>query len=56
MYQVFRKIKKNYLDRNIGNKMCSFQCCNYRDKPVRQYGRQTGIAKNLDIFWQKLFV
>ena len=36
--------------------MCSFQCCSYHDKPVNQYGRQTAIAKNLDIFWQKRFV
>ena len=25
--------------------MCSFQCCSDRDKSVRQYDRQTGIAK-----------
>ena len=52
----FEKFQKLYLDRNIGNNMCSFQCCSYRDKPVNQYGRQTAIAKNLDIFWQKRFV
>ena len=52
----FEKLKKPYLDRKIGNDMCSFQCCSYHDKPVKQYGRQIGIAKNLDTFWQKLFV
>ena len=34
--------------------MCSFECCSDRDKPVRQYGKQTGKAKSLDTFWQKL--
>ena len=36
--------------------MYSFECCSDRDKPVRQYGRQTGIAKNLDTFLQNRFV
>ena len=35
--------------------MYSFECCSDRDKPARQYDSQTGIAKNLDISWQKLF-
>ena len=52
----FLKFKKSYLDHKIGNEICSFQCCSDCDKPVRQYGRLTGIAKNLDTFWQKLFV
>ena len=51
----FEKFQKLYLDRNIGNKMYSFECCSDRDKPARQYDSQTGIAKNLDISWQKLF-
>ena len=46
----FEKFQKLYLDRNIGNKICSFQCCSDCDKPVRQYGRRTGIAKNVDTF------
>ena len=53
----FQKIKKKpYLDRKLRNDICSWQCSSDRDKRVKQYGRQTGIAKNLDTFWQKLFV
>ena len=33
-----------------------FQSCNGQDKPVRQYGGQTGITKNLATFWQKEFL
>ena len=51
-----KNLKKPYFDSKIGNNMCSFQCCSYHDKPVKQYGRQIGIAKNLDTFLQKLFV
>ncbi len=36
--------------------MCSFQCSSDRDKRVKQYGRLTGRAKNLETFWQKLVV
>ena len=52
----FKKFKKPYLDRKLRNDICSWQCSSDRDKRVKQYGRQTGIAKNLDTFWQKLFV
>ena len=52
----FEKFQKPYLDRTIRNNMYSFQCCCDSDKPVKQYGRQTDIAKNLDTFWQNLFV
>ena len=51
----FEKFQKPYLDRKIGNEICSFQFCSDRNRPVKQYGRQTGIAKNLDTFWQKNF-
>ena len=36
--------------------MYQFQGCNGQDKPVRQYGRQTGITKNLATFWQKKII
>ena len=52
----FKKFQKPYLDREWGNDISSWQCSSGSDKPVKQYGRQTGIAKNLDTFWQKLFV
>ena len=52
----FKKFKKPYLDRKLRNNICSWQCSSGRDERVKQYGRQTGIAKNLDTFWQKLFV
>ena len=52
----FKKFKKPYLDRKVRNDIYSWQCSSDRDKWVKQYGRQTGIAKNLDTFWQKLFV
>ena len=51
----FKKFKKPYLERKWGNDICSYQCSSDSDKPVKQYGRQTGIAKNLDTFWQKNF-
>ena len=51
----FKKFQKPYLDRKWGNDICSWQCSSDSDKPVKQYGRQTGIAKNLDTFWQKIF-
>ena len=35
------------------NVIHQFQSSNGQDKPVRQYGRQTGITKNLATFWQK---
>ena len=35
------------------NVIYQFQSSNGKDKPVRQYGRQTGITKNLATFWQK---
>ena len=44
------------LDHYIGNDIYSFQICTERDKPVISYDRKTVIAKNLEIFWQKLFV
>ena len=52
----FEKFQKPNLDRKIGNEICSFQFCSDRNRPVKQYGRQTGIAKNLDTFWQNRFV
>ena len=52
----FEKFQKPNLDRKIGNEICSFQFCSDRNRPVKQYGRQTGIAKNLDIFWQNRFL
>ena len=52
----FKKFKKPYLDRKLRNDICSWQCSSDRDKRVKQYGRQTVIAKNLDTFWQKLFI
>ena len=50
----FEKFQKPNLDRKIGNEICSFQFCSDRNRPVKQYGRQTGIEKNLDTFWQKV--
>ena len=44
-----------YLDRRIRNDTCSFRCCCDRDKPVKQYGRQTGIAKKSGHFLAKTF-
>ena len=35
------------------NVIYQFQGSNGQDKPVRQYGRQTGITKTLATFWQK---
>ena len=35
------------------NVIYQFQSYNGQDKPVRQYGSQTGITKNLATFWQK---
>ena len=35
------------------NVIYQFQSLIDQDKPVRQYGRQTGITKNLATFWQK---
>ena len=49
----FKKPKKGILDRYKRNVMYQFQSLNGQDKPVRQYGRQTGITKNLATFWQK---
>ena len=49
----FEKPKKGILDRYKRNVMYQFQSLNGQDKPVRQYGRQTGITKNLATFWQK---
>ena len=49
----FEKFKKCFLDRCMRNVIYQFQSSNDQDKPVRQYGRQTGITKNLATFWQK---
>ena len=49
----FEKLKKCFLDRCMRNVIYQFQSSNGQDKPVRQYGRQTGITKNLATFWQK---
>ena len=49
----FEKFKKCILDRCMRNVIYQFQSSNGQDKPVRQYGRQTGITKNLATFWQK---
>ena len=52
-YFFFEKLKKCFLDRCMRNVIYQFQSSNGQDKPVRQYGRQTGITKNLANFWQK---
>ena len=49
----FEKFKKWLLDRCMRNVIYQFQSSNGQDKPVRQYGRETGITKNLATFWQK---
>ena len=49
----FEKLKKCFLDRCVRNVIYQFQSSSGQDKPVRQYGRQTGITKNLATFWQK---
>ena len=51
----FKKFKTPYLDRRLRIDICSLQCSNDRDKRVKQYGRQTGIVKNLDTFLAKTF-
>ena len=48
--------KKGILDRYKRNVIYQFQSLNGQDKPVRQYGRQTGITKNLATFLQKKFL
>ena len=49
----FEKLKKCFLDRCMRNVIYQFQSSNDQGKPVRQYGRQTGITKNLATFRQK---
>ena len=51
----FKKLKKTYLDRKLRNDICSWQCSSDRDKRVKQYGRQTGIAKKSGHFLAKTF-